>query len=189
MKVSDNGGGGGFQHPEPGTYSAICTGVIDLGTQTSVFEKKESKRRKVMLRWELSELMEDGRPFTVSMRYTASLNEKATLRKHLEAWRGRPFTTEELAAFDLAKVLAQPCLITLVKNGEYTNVSSVAKLMKGQAPLEIAGSLTHLDLDSFSREVYDSLSDGLKATIAKSPEFQAIEGKAESHGSDADIPF
>lgn len=190
MKVND-GGGNSFQHPEPGTYSAICTGVIDLGTQESTFEGKTSARRKVMLRWELSELMTDGRPFTVSMRYTASLNEKATLRKHLEAWRGRPFTSEELASFDLARVLGQPCIITLVKSGEYTNVASVAKLMKGQQALEVKGSLTHLDLDNFSPEVYATLSDGLKATIAKSPEYTRTDGTPPSDQGqhNDDIPF
>ena len=42
------------------------------------------------------EKMDSGEPFLVWKRYTLSLGDKATLRAHLEAWRGRKFTADEL---------------------------------------------------------------------------------------------
>lgn len=79
--------------------------------------------------------MEDGRPFTVRKIYTASLHEKSNLHKDLKAWRGRPFTAEELAGFDLEKVLGAPCQV-LVQHTEkdgsvWANVAAVMKAAPG----------------------------------------------------------
>lgn len=195
MKVSGNSD---FKHPDPGTVSAICTRIIDLGTQETSYKGEAKKARKVLVAWEIAQFMDDGRPFLVSQRYTRSIHPKAILSQHLESWRGRAFTEEERAGFDLEKVLGAPCLLTLVRDGDYTNVKGVAKLVKGMAALEPAGPLTLLDLDNFSAEVYAVLSDNLKATIAKSPEYKKAVGQevpegGSSHGGefsqDADIPF
>lgn len=169
--------------------------VVDLGTQESTWQGKVSKRRKVLLKWELDEAMADGRPFIVTARYTASLAEKAVLRAHLEAWRGKAFTAEELRGFDLGKLLGAPCMVTLVQNGEYVNVQGVSKLPKGMAPLMPTAPLTLLDLDNFSPEVFATLSDGLKATIQKAPEYSTPGTDAEQPDHQdgppdaGDIPF
>jgi hypothetical protein len=186
MRVSGNGGSN-YQPPEAGTWSAVCTRIIDLGTQTSEWKGKPKKARKVLLGWELDQKMGDGRPFLVTSRFTASIHEKATLGKFLEGWRGRAFTDEERAGFDLHVLLGQPCLLNLVKNGDYTNVASASKMPRGMAPLQPEGSLTLLDLDNFSRDVYDTLSEGLKATIAKSPEYDKATG-GQGIGAGMDTP-
>ena len=194
MKVSGNGGT--FKHPEPGTVNAICTRVIDLGTQETTWQGQKKTARKVLIGWEIDQQMDDQRPFLVTARYTASIHPKSVLGQHLEAWRGRPFSEEELKAFDLNKILGACCLLTIVRDGEYSNVKGVAKLPKGMAPLEPHGPLTLLDLENYSEEVYSSLSEPLRATIAKSPEFQKATGEvadAPEGGAgklDAeDIPF
>src|SRR6185369_175718 len=61
---------------------------------------------------------------------------KAKLRKDLEAWRGRIFTFDELAGFDLESVIDVPCLLSVVhrqgsKGGKFANVGAVMKLPKG----------------------------------------------------------
>lgn len=192
MKVSGKGSGN-FQSPEPGTWSAVCTRIIDLGTQTTTWKEKTKRARKVLLAWELDQKMADGRPFLATARFTASIHEKATLGKFLEGWRGRAFTDEERAGFDLKNILGQPCLLTLVKDGDYTNVVSAVKLPKGMVPLEAVGPLTLFDLNNFSAEVYAEMSEGLRATIAKSPEYdKATGGQGMDNGaggSTDDIPF
>jgi hypothetical protein len=84
--------------------------------------------------------MDDGRPFIVQKRYTASLNEKATLRKELESWRGRPFTQEELDAFDLDKLIGANCQLNIqhvTKEGKlYANVVSIVPLGKNMPKME-----------------------------------------------------
>ena len=83
--------------PTPeGLHQAVCVDVVDLGLVDGPWGAKPT----VELRWELDLANEEtGRPFLVSKRYTLSLNEKATLRQHLQAWRGRAFTPPELEGF------------------------------------------------------------------------------------------
>src|SRR5271168_3727728 len=88
-KPSDNGN---FELTPAGTFLALCYRFIDRGTQISEFMGEKKTRREVMISWELvGEVMSDGRPFSASKTYTLSMHEKATLRKDLEAWRGKAF--------------------------------------------------------------------------------------------------
>ena len=48
--------------------------------------------------------------------YTASLSEKANLRRDLEGWRGRAFTQEELLGFDVFNVLGTHCQVNVIHN-------------------------------------------------------------------------
>lgn len=83
--------------------------------------------------------MDDGKPFIVQKRYTASLHEKSKLRPELESWRGRAFTEDELKEFDLEKLLGANCLLNVahvVKDGKtYANVTAVMPLKRGMEKL------------------------------------------------------
>jgi hypothetical protein len=112
---------GTFELPPAGAVAARCCRLIDLGSQESTFEGKTSLKRKVLLTWELAELRSDGSPFTISRRFGLSLHENAALRAFLQAWRGRPFTDDELAGFDLRKLINAPCLLNIAhtsRNGK-----------------------------------------------------------------------
>jgi hypothetical protein len=119
-----------------GTHAAVCYGVVDLGTQVS---EQYGPKRKVALLWEIPEerieVKGKNLPRGISKRYTASLNEKSTLRKDLEGWRGRSFTGPELAGFDLANVLGKACFVNVIhKNtvrGVFADVGAVMPLPKG----------------------------------------------------------
>ena len=64
--------------------------------------------------------------------YTASLSEKANLRRDLEGWRGRAFTPEELKGFDVFNVLGVPCQVTVTHNDKgKARVVSVSGWPKG----------------------------------------------------------
>lgn len=84
-----------------------------------------------------------------AQRVVGSLHAKAGLRKFLESWRGRPFTAEELAGFDLKAVVGLTCLVGIVHEAKgdkvYANLSSVMKLPKGMpAP---AGEIVPVSFD------------------------------------------
>src|SRR5262245_18905145 len=101
--------------PAPeGLHHAVCVDVIDVGLQDTPWGPK----MKVALRWELDLPNPDrnNRPYLVTQRYSLSLNEKATLRRLLEAWRGRRFTEAELAGFDLEALLGVNCQLQIVHN-------------------------------------------------------------------------
>ena len=97
--------------PAPeGLHQAVCCDAIDLG----VVETKFGAKPRVELRWLINELNEDGRLFMVSKKYTASLNEKASLRQDLEAWRGKKFTKPELKGFDIEQLVGVNCQVQIV---------------------------------------------------------------------------
>ena len=107
--MAKDSGGGDYTPPPQGTHPAVCCAVIDLGTQHS--ELYDKWQQKVLLGWELDAdpPRDDGAPHTAWRRFTLSLHQKAGLRAVLEAWRGKNFTGEELAGFDLATVAGKGC--------------------------------------------------------------------------------
>jgi hypothetical protein len=189
-------GGSEYENVTPGTYISRCIRVIDLGTQMTIWQGKEKESEKVLIEWELPmECNSDGEPFRISKRYTLSLHRQAALLKDLEAWRGKPFTEEELQGFHLQNILGANCMINITeteKEGKkYANVNSVMSLPKGMTKVESPSALVIFDLNNYDQSVYESLSPKLQEIIAKSPEFQALSGQpssVEPEFSD-DIPF
>ena len=100
--------------PAPeGLHQAVCCDVVDLGIVATPWGDKH----QVELRWEIEAINPDtGGPHLVRQRYTASLGEKAKLRQALEPWRGRKFTPQELAGFDLEKLIGVNCQLQVVHN-------------------------------------------------------------------------
>lgn len=178
MKLTDSGGGG-FEDPEVGSYAATGLKIIDLGTRESDYQGQKRQRRELILGWELDEKMSDGRPFVVSEFYTASLSEKATLRKVLAGWRGRDFTPEELQGFNPRVILGKSCILSLAKNDKgKIKVSSVGKLPKGMVGPTLVNPIVYFSLDEFDRATFDSLSEGVKKLIVQSPEYKLATSPA-----------
>lgn len=167
--------GSTFQNAEPGSHAAVCTRVIDLGTQSSEWQGEKKFARKVTIGFELDDTMEDGRPFYTSRTFTVSLHEKSALRKFLSGWRGRDFTPEELGGFDPRKLIGAGCLLSLVQNGEYVNIDAAAKLPKGMAAPKPVDTIFY-SIDEHDQKQFDKLSDKIKEKISSSPEFQQRGG-------------
>lgn len=175
-----------FEIPPAGTFMAVCYRVIDLGTQDGSWQGKPKKQHKILISWEMpDEKMSDGRPFTISSRYTWSMSEKAALRKDLESWRGKPFGDADFGedGFAIKNIIGKPCLLTVVhttKNGKtYANIKGIAGLMKGMtAPERIENETVFLGLneDDWKRDVFYKLSDNIQNTIKSSPEYAEIVG-------------
>lgn len=122
--------------PAPaGVHQAVCVDVIDKGLLEVTYGGKTKQQHKVSLAWQIDELRDDGKRFLVYKRYTLSLNEKATLRKDLESWRGRAFNRDEEMGFDVESVIGANCLLNVQHNvkpdATYANVVAVMPLAKG----------------------------------------------------------
>ena len=202
-RFASNKGGGEFQQAPIGTHIARCIRLIDLGTQRGEYQGKVTMRNQVLVMWELPQELategeQEGKPFIVSKFYTNSLHEKAVLRHDLVTWRGRDFTKEEEAQFDLQNILGKPCMVAVVhnENGK-SKVSAVMSMPKGQVCPPAVNDLLAFWLDEFNADVFEGLSDGLKDIIKKSPEYAAAMAPppdgTKSNGSaadfDEDIPF
>lgn len=200
MILSETSTAGTFEPCPAGTYPARLVRVIDLGTQTTEYQGEAKHAHKVLFTWEIVDpeaRLADGSPYLISKRYTASLHEKAQLRRDLAAWRGQDFTADELRHFDLANLLGKPLLIGVVHTtkGErtYANVASLSRLPKGMTAAEPTEPILHFDLQAPDWHVFDQLGEKLKAQIASSPEYaDARKAPAPSTSfddMDDDIPL
>jgi hypothetical protein len=211
LTVSAKGGGKDFSIHPAGVYAARCTRIIDVGTHDTEYKGEKKKSHKIILCFESSELMgEDegefaGKPYLIINRYTASLSDKAVMRRDLESWRGRKFTPAELSAFNLSNVLGKVCMVNMIHsdpaaNGKvYSNASSIMPLPAGmQAPAAV-GELSFFSLEEFDQAAFDKLSDYYKELIKTSDEYKAMFApkapvkqaptKAAASIDDDDIPF
>ncbi len=192
------------QNVSAGSHIARCYSIADVGTHEDIYQGKLNIRRTVRISWEVpGETFEkDGKvlPLSIHRSYTFSLADKAALRKDPESWRGRPFSTEELKAFDLSKLLGQPAMLSVVHKTEdgktYANVSSVSKPPKGlDCPAQVNQSFEY-SVASHDQAAFDKLPDFLKDTVRKSKEY--LDSLKSASGPDTatapsgdtdDVPF
>lgn len=162
-----------------GTHLGVCNMLVDLGMQYN--EKFGKSSRQVLISWEIpDELIEvDGEKHgrSINKRYTASLNEKSSLRKDLASWRGRDFTAEELAAFDLKTIVGTSCLINVIhkegSNGKiYANIAGIMRLPKGMAKAMPSEPPIIFDLDTDSLDIIDSLPSFIAEEIKRSSTYE-----------------
>jgi hypothetical protein len=148
--------------------------VADLGTQDTTFKGTPKKAHKILLTWDLAQKMEDGRPFAISSRYTLSLFDQAILRQHLESWRGKSFTEEELAGFDVKNVLGKHCLLSIVHNKEgdktYANVKGIMPVPRGMEKPSAVNGDVYFDIDTGDISI---LPEWVQNVVKKSDEWKA----------------
>lgn len=184
MQWKDSGGGD-FEQAPAGTHVARCVRLIDIGTQFGEYQGKPNAARKVVVAWELpneriTEGQDVGKPFLVNKWYTASLGEKANLRRDLVNWRGREFNDDELKGFEAKKILGTTCMLALTPNEKgKIRVTGVMKLPKGtEAPKQVNPSIYFsLERDEFSEATFKSLAEFWQNEIKKSPEWADLQGK------------
>lgn len=178
MSLLAKAGGGDFTPAPQGVHASRCFSVLDLGTQQRNWQGEIKARHEIRLTFELlgEEKRDDDKPFTVSKVFTLSLNENSALRPFLEAWRGRPFTPEELDGFELPKLCGAPCLLNIVHETKdqktYPQISSIMPIPKGQTPPEQVNPNVVFDIESFDQDTFDALPEKTQETIAASFEYQ-----------------
>ena len=196
LNVKDTGGGQDFDPVPQGTHAAVCYMVADIGMQMTTYGAKH----KVVIGFEIPEQIieykdKDGndvkKPMIINNFYTASLSSKAILTGDLEGWRGRAFTPEELAGFDLFNVLGKPCVITVVHNivGDktYANIKSVGQVMKG---MEVPPATRLLKYSPDEKGQYKDLPEWIQKKITNQATDDKPQGQPEPPMDfDDDIPF
>jgi hypothetical protein len=130
FKATNGGEGGSYEAPPPGTYTGVCVGFADVGTQTG---GKFGDKHKVMLRWELHKrkgpmLDSKGQIYTITARYNASMDVKSSLRKVFEAHVGKIETGQVVKS---ALIVGEAARITVAKSDydeKYRDVTAVVPL-------------------------------------------------------------
>ena len=133
-----------FKLVPAGQYNAVCVDVVDLGIVKTQWQGKEKTVHKCRIVFELDAVDRDtGKRLTLGAYFTASLSEKANLRKFLEGWRGRPFTAEELKGFDTESLIGIGALLQVIHTPKgdktYDNINSIMVPPKSMTWLEPSG--------------------------------------------------
>lgn len=198
-----------------GLYTGVCTRLIDLGWQYS--EKYDKKQHKMMLGWDIA-----GEKLTLSTgekvnrimwkEYSMSLGEKSTLRKDLQSWRGKAFTIQELAGFNLCQILGVPCQMQIIhteRNGsKYANISAVIALPKGMLKpegeyptlfLNLSDETTFKEFKNLPAWIQDKIrsaenyeSCGLKDFVNSADnteDYSDTDGFTDMDADEDDLPF
>jgi hypothetical protein len=118
-----------------GLHPAVCADVWEIWTEQQDERFGGGLVDKTRLIFQIDQTYKDEktgeeRRYEVAPMFTASLHEKANLRKFLKSWRGRDFTDEELKAFDLENVVGVNCQIQVIHNvsakgKKYANVATI----------------------------------------------------------------
>lgn len=125
--------------------------------------------------------------------YTASLAEKAVLRRDLENWRGRPFSREELAGFDLFRILGTACQLIVTHTAQgaetYANVTGVMGF-----PRDMPKPKSEYRLVKYSPEEpaqFDELPRWLREKVASSLTASGAQDRAAVADDEAqdELPF
>ena len=175
-----------FEQFPSGTHVARCWRLVDMGTQDPPpqFEKNKP-RHQVLVSWEsCDERMSSGEPYSINEFYTVSLHQKAKLREHLEAWRGKPFTEAELEGFELTNILGHACMLNVIhekregSDDTRARVHAVMALPKGQKAPDLVNETVVFSLDDATVN-WDKLPEWLQERIQKSHEWT---GKGQERG-------
>lgn len=213
-------GGKDFEPVPQGVHLAICVNVIDLGWQPQT-GKYPKPKRQVYFKFEIPDVQvswsKDGEdktgPATIGRKFGLSLSDKSHLKPFLVSWRGKPFTSDELEAFDVTSVIGKICQLSVVhEEGEVDGRKKIFARISGAFPLvkeqkealakNPARSKPSTDLlvyspEAHDQDIYDALPEWMQEAIDKRVEdpnatdaastSQAPTKNAEDF--DDDIPF
>lgn len=211
LHARDKGNGKSIDPVKQGMHQAICYGVYDLGTQFN--EVFGNSSHQVILQFELPheriEIEKDGDkqdfPRAISLMCRLSLHEKSNLRKHLETWRGKTFTKEELKGFNLEKLLGVNCILQVLhktKNDRtYANISAIMPLTKLEKKMTPENQLSFFSFEDVE-DIPPNTPEWIVKIIQSSEEWEQIANPGleeplqepegfgdESMPEDSDIPF
>lgn len=189
---------GDFEQLPAGTYPAWCYSVVDIGYQRNSYQGTESTKEQIIVSFEFPtcqiEIDGEKKPMIMSTFYTLSLSSKANLRKDLESWRGRAFTSEELKGFDVKNIIGKPCTVSVYHNEDgKARIKGVSSAMNGvtipamyNAPLWFS-----IDEHGIPSQQYKAVPEWMKDFIERrvNESQNPVASKESSDFIDDEIPF
>ena len=136
-----------YKRAATGVTQAVC---CDVELQRNVEKEWQGHKKtvsQIRFKFEVPEVNSDtGKRFTISAFFTASMHEKAGLRKFLSTWLGKTISDEEatrLKTMDFEEFkkefLGKNALLTLIdsKDERWTNIGGISPTIAGMPPLQI----------------------------------------------------
>jgi len=203
MGLTISSSGGDYENLEPGRYQATCYKLIDAGTREESYQEGPLRKRHIVyVYWEVTAkqeiddaeehwepiTMDDGRLFSASKKYTASLNENAALFKDLKSWRGKPFSDEDLSGFELPKVLGVTAELEMVKQNKDSDKVKVEGVYKPDGGMKKVATKIDIYAKEWTGEscqeskdmcdIVEDMPPWMKEMIDQSFEILAAQAKA-----------
>ena len=176
MQAPKTSGGSKFEKHPAGPTSLVCTKIIDKG---SVFNPaKQESKRKIMFVFESKKTMTEGeyagKPFLVFANFNFSMYQNSLMCKFIEGWLGRRFTDQgEADVFDVSTLLGKPVFASIVHNGDFVNIDSPMPVPEEMTAPTPVGDTVIFSFEEPKLSEWDKLSDNMKETMKKVPEYQA----------------
>ena len=175
---------GDFTPAPAGNHPAVCVGIVDIGMQFKEYSGKVTHEMIVLweLPYEINEA-DETLPVTISKFYTVSLYEMSNLYQDLTSWRGRAFTGDELAGFDLSNIINAACLLNVVHEPTQSGVikakvKGITPLPKGmEKPQHRTQKLICFNMEESSLEDYEALPSWLKKFVDKAQNKIAFDSR------------
>jgi len=182
--IAKSSGNTDYEPVPQGTHMGRCYEVIYLGNIPSEYKGETKFKPKVRLSFELPDETKEFKPgeglkpCVISTEMTLSLADNAVMLPFLEGWRGKKFTEEEKAGFDIAKLIGVPGLVAVAhetRDGKtYANITSVSPLMKAQiCPPQVNPSFIW-SVDEFDAEGFKKFSNFIQNKIKSSKEYKEL---------------
>lgn len=166
-----------FELPPEGDHPACVDKIVDIGTQSNSFGGKVEDVRKLLVSCVLLDdaRQKNGKPFSLTKFYTASMHPKANLRKDAEGMLGK-MTASEASTFDTGRLLGLPCIVTIkhVDSGGQLRavIDRFSTAPEGTVMPEMESKPVMFDLSKPDAAVFMKLGDGVRKMIEASPEWQ-----------------
>jgi hypothetical protein len=196
VMASSTSTGGDFAICPDGSAQGVCVDVIDLGEKVEQFQDNPAKLvHKIALVFQVEHDNPDtGKPFEPWAEFTLSFHEKATLRKFLATWRGRPYTEEEAAkGVPLDKLEGHNGIVAIqhvpTKKGRtFAKLASVQPLLPKMVKI---GPIAYERAPFWEtrKAEYKQQADEFRARYAPKPGKTPDEVLASVDEDDSDLPF
>ena len=170
-----------FEPVPQGTHPARCCGMVSLGTQPSNHPKYQPSFKVVLMFEfpnEIIEIKGERKPMMTNhflSAYLGSTKKPSKAAQFLTSWRGRAFTEQELAGFDLSKVIGAPCLLGIVhedRGGSMREViSSISPLPKGMAAPPAITKPIHFEVEDGRGDKFKALPEWMQKMIESCEEW------------------
>ena len=164
-----------WERPEDGAYLGVIADVVDLGEVETGYGLK----KRVRIVWLLDAFDSEGNQFRVMASYTASLHEKANLRKALKSILGADVSGQ----FDLEELLGvnNQVIVQTVDSGEktYTNVIAILQAPKGKRLQIPADFVRKSDKDGEKKQAPKKEKPSLKQAAPKAPAQKPVPQQVE----------
>lgn len=151
-----------YEKAPAGLHKGVLCDVIDLGmVENKAYGKTQ---HKVLLVFQINKRMElsdydkkegrtEGRPYTCSKRFTATLNEKGNLRPFIESWINRKLTADEVKGFDIESLIGKGARLQVMHDTAddgkvYANIANCMALDEDEVAPKIVDYVRKVDRDA-----------------------------------------